>query len=96
MEFLNIMNKLNISDWGNVIRFHRKCSGLSQNDLADLAGVGKTAVFDIEKGKTTIRLNTLVCVLKALNMSLDLKGPLMAQWYEQSAAAKQSDKRVCL
>jgi transcriptional regulator with XRE-family HTH domain len=36
---------------GNIIRFHRKKSGLTQKALADIAGVGKTVVFDIENGK---------------------------------------------
>jgi HTH-type transcriptional regulator/antitoxin HipB len=40
---------------GALVRACRKKVGLSQAELARLAGVGKTVVFDIEKGKTTIR-----------------------------------------
>jgi len=47
----------------DVIRFHRKSSGLNQNELAKLAGVGKTAVFDLEHSKPSIRLDTLIKVL---------------------------------
>ena len=51
-----------------VVLFHRKKSGLTRNQLADLAGVGKTAIYDLEKGKETIRFSTLQKVLKALNI----------------------------
>lgn len=59
--------------WGQAIRTHRKAAGLSQVELSRLAGVGKTAVFDIEKGKATVRLATLLCVLDALSLRLELR-----------------------
>ena len=31
-----------------MIRYYRKESGLSQKDFAKIAGIGKTALFDIE------------------------------------------------
>ena len=60
-----------------IILFHRKKSGLSRNQLADLAGVGKTAIYDMEKGKETIRFSTLQKVLKALNIKIMFTSPLM-------------------
>jgi y4mF family transcriptional regulator len=60
-----------------IVVFHRKKSGLTQKQLADIAGVGKTAVFDIEKGKETVRLNTLLKILSALNIKLNLYSPLI-------------------
>lgn len=59
----------------NIIRYYRKQSNLSQQDLAKIAGVGKTAVFDIEKGKETIQLNTLLKILEVLNIQITLKTP---------------------
>ena len=64
---------------GDAVRFHRRRSGLSQHTLADLAGIGKTSVFDIEKGKSTVRLATLMAVLNVLNMDLVLDSPLMTE-----------------
>lgn len=61
----------------DIVLFHRKKSGLSRNQLADLAGVGKTIVYDIEKGKETIRFSTLQKVLKALNIKITFTSPLM-------------------
>ena len=52
-------------------------AGLSQLQLADMAGVGKTVVYDIEKGKATIRLDTLRKILSVLNIRVQLTSPLM-------------------
>jgi len=62
-----------------VIREHRKIAGLSQFQLAEIAGVGKTVVFDLEKGKETIRLDTLRKILAALNIKVQLTSPIMSQ-----------------
>ena len=62
-----------------IIRQHRKAAGLSQLQLAEMAGVGKTVVFDIEKGKETIRLDTLRKILKVLNVKVTLSSPVMDQ-----------------
>ena len=63
-----------------IARFHRKRAGLSQLELAKLAGVGKTAVFDLEKGKETVQLDTLKKILHALNITLRLQSPLMREY----------------
>ncbi len=60
-----------------IIRMHRKAAKLSRVQLAELAGVGKTVVFDIEKGKESIQLDTLRRILKALNIKIILKSPFM-------------------
>ncbi|HEX7357237.1 MAG TPA: helix-turn-helix domain-containing protein [Ignavibacteriaceae bacterium] len=60
-----------------VVIFHRKKSKLTQKQLADLAGVGKTVVFDIEKGKETVQLNSLLKVISVLNIKLEMKSSLM-------------------
>lgn len=62
---------------GKIVVFHRKKSKLTQKQLADLAGVGKTVVFDIEKGKETVQLNSLLRVLYVLNIKLELRSPIM-------------------
>lgn len=66
------MDSINIS---HMIRYFRKQSGLSQQQLAQLAGVGKTVIFDIEKGKTTIQLNNLLKILAVLNIKLKFETP---------------------
>ena len=61
---------------GNIIRGNRKNAGLSQLALSQLAGIGKTAVFDIEKGKESVKLKTLMAVLLVLNIEVTIKSPL--------------------
>lgn len=72
-----VPRSMGTSNLKEIIRFHRKKSGLSQLELAHLAGVGKTVVYDLEKGKTTIRLDTLLKVLKVLNVKIDFQSQLM-------------------
>jgi HTH-type transcriptional regulator/antitoxin HipB len=43
-------------DLGALVKDHRKKAGLTQLELANLAGVGKTTVFDIEKNKETAQM----------------------------------------
>jgi y4mF family transcriptional regulator len=61
----------------NVLRMHRKAAKLSRAQLSEMAGVGKTVIYDIEKGKETIQLNTLRKILKVLNIKIVLTSPLM-------------------
>lgn len=58
------------------IRAHRKMSGLTQNQLATFAGVGKTVIFDLEHGKSSVQLDTLLKVLGVLNMHIEIVSPL--------------------
>ncbi len=69
---------MNADKIGDVVRYHRKKSGLTQKELAVLAGVGKTTVFDIEKGKPSVRVDMLFKVLGSLNINLELHSPIMA------------------
>ena len=61
----------------DVIRMHRKAAKLSRIQLADMAGVGKTVIYDIEKGKETVQLDTLRKILRVLNIKMELTSPLM-------------------
>ena len=63
------------SDIAKMIRYYRKQSGLSQREFAKIAGIGKTALFDLEKGKETIQLNTLLKVLEVLNIQMKFDTP---------------------
>lgn len=67
------MNDFNL---GEFVKNHRKQAGLTQLELANLAGVGKTTVFDIEKNKASVRWDNLNAVLKVLNIDVVFKSPL--------------------
>lgn len=62
---------------GKMIRFHRKKSGVTQEELGKFAGLGKTVVFDIEKGKLSVKLDTLLKILNVLNIKIDFSSPFM-------------------
>jgi HTH-type transcriptional regulator/antitoxin HipB len=64
------------------VRYHRKKSGLSQANLAKFAGVGKTVVYDIEQGKESIQINTLLKIFNVLNITLHLESKLMKAFTE--------------
>jgi len=70
----HMINPITLSQ---IIRKHRKAAGLSQLKMAEMAGVGKTVVFDIEKGKETVRLDTLRKILHVLNITIEFNSPYM-------------------
>jgi len=73
---------MNLAD---IIKFHRKKSGLTQNGLADLAGVGKTVVFNLEKGKTSVQFDIILKVLNVLNIKINFESPVIKLMEEQNA-----------
>jgi HTH-type transcriptional regulator/antitoxin HipB len=50
-------------------------AGLTQVELARLAEVGKTVVHDLERGKTTIQVDTVLKILAVLNIRLEWRSP---------------------
>ena len=73
-----------INELHQIILFHRKQAKLSREELAELAGVGKTVIYDIEKGKKTVKWSTILAILNALNIDILFQGPLMDE-YEKSS-----------
>lgn len=69
--------KAQSQDIGRMVAFHRKKSGLTQLEVAKLAGIGKAAVFDIEHGKASVQFDTLQKLLSVLNIQIRFEGPLM-------------------
>ena len=67
---------MNDFDLGLFVKEHRKQAGLTQLELANLAGVGKTTVFDVEKNKETVRWNNILAVLKVLNIEVKFISPI--------------------
>ncbi|MCA9781428.1 MAG: helix-turn-helix transcriptional regulator [Candidatus Eremiobacteraeota bacterium] len=61
---------------GEAVLRHRTAAGLTRNDLSNLSGVGSTAIYQIENGHPTVRLETLIAVLEVLNIKLHLRSSL--------------------
>ena len=76
---------------GPLLRFHRDRAGLSRRGLSALSGVSETAIYDAEHGKPTVRLDTLLSLFDALNLSLRVEGPLVGEFERSAARAVQND-----
>ena len=60
---------------GDAVRQARSALGLTQPQLALAAGVGVRFIVDLEAGKPTVRLASVLQVLQALGATLSLSGP---------------------
>jgi HTH-type transcriptional regulator / antitoxin HipB len=67
---------------GHLIAFHRKKAGLTQVGLAELAGVSRSVVQDLEAGKGRTVWMHVEAILSVLNVELQPFGPLVAKWKE--------------
>jgi y4mF family transcriptional regulator len=59
---------------GQALRTARKQLGLTQSELALAAGVGVRFIVDLEAGKPTVRLETVMRVIEALGGQIMLDG----------------------
>lgn len=59
---------------GEALRAARKALGLTQPQLALAAGVGVRFIVDLEAGKPTLRLETVLRVIDALGGVINLSG----------------------
>ena len=65
------------NDLHEIVKYHRQQANLSREQLANLAGVGKTVIYDLEKGKKTVKWSTIILILNALNIKIRFESPLM-------------------
>lgn len=77
---------------GQIVRFHREAARLTRQALSELAGVGRTVIYDIEHGKETVRLSTLLRLLEALNITFTLESPLMPQFEATGQADTETEQ----
>ncbi|WP_415878096.1 helix-turn-helix transcriptional regulator [Methylomonas sp. TEB] len=59
---------------GQALRTARKQLGLTQSEMALTAGVGVRFIVDLEAGKPTVRLETVMRVIEALGGQVMLDG----------------------
>ena len=60
------------SECGRALRSRRRGLGLTQAELAALAGVGLAFMYELEQGKPTVRLDKLLDVARVLGLELRL------------------------
>lgn len=56
-----------------IIKARRKTLAISQQDLADIAGLGVATIKDIERGKGNPSLSTVARIMDVLGMELVFK-----------------------
>ncbi len=57
-------------DFRTFIRDRRKAEGLTQSELADMAGVGLRFIRDLEQGKASLRMDKVDQVMKLFGKKL--------------------------
>lgn len=68
----------NPRDLARAIRAARRELGLTQDDLALASGTGRRFIIDLEAGKATVRLDSVLAVLASLGLRIELhrgRGP---------------------
>lgn len=60
-----------LRDIGNNMLAHRKKSGLTQAELAEIAGISDRTYADIERGTVNMRLQTLLKICEGLGITPD-------------------------
>jgi transcriptional regulator with XRE-family HTH domain len=62
--------EFNLTNFGLIIQNERKRNGLSQEKLAELAGLHRTYISDIERGVRNPTITTIFTLCKALNITM--------------------------
>ncbi|MDO9398421.1 MAG: helix-turn-helix transcriptional regulator [Herbiconiux sp.] len=58
---------------GNTLRAARREAGLSQAQLAELAGVSERTLRDIERGRSSVSLAAVLAVANALGLRVEAR-----------------------
>ena len=61
------------SDFGKQVRLARKAQGLTQAELASIAGVGTRFVSDLERGKETAQLGLALALARLVGIDFVAK-----------------------
>lgn len=72
-----MINNSFYEELASMVEYHRKKSGLNRIELASLAGVGKTVIYDLEHAKPTVRLSSVIKILNVLNIKIQLTSSLV-------------------
>lgn len=52
----------------NKVRYWRKKRGLTQDRLAELSGLSRVSISEIERGTADVKISTIKALAKALNV----------------------------
>lgn len=69
------LEQMNSADVGHLIQAERKRQGLSQLQLAGMAGTGIRLISDLENGKGTVQLQKMMKVVQTLGLGVFIFNP---------------------
>jgi y4mF family transcriptional regulator len=72
MDFARVRLEARLRTMARAVRARRRALRLTQIALSQLAGCGPDFVYDVESGKTTLRLDKLLELLAVLGLELVL------------------------
>ena len=70
---MGMSSKTKIKALSNKLESKRKALGLTQVEVADLAGVSARFMYDLERGKPSMSLEKFLAVVTTLGLELELK-----------------------
>lgn len=66
-------DSLQLDHIASLVKSARKRERLSQDQLAALASISRRPIYLLESGRGAVRLDTLIQILNALGLTLDIK-----------------------
>lgn len=66
-------SQIDIINLGEEVRAARRRARLSQDELAELAGISRRPIYLLESGKGAVRLDILLRILDALGLEITLR-----------------------
>lgn len=69
-----------LAEFGQRLRSRREAGGVSQEALADRAGLSRTSIVNIEKGRQGVSLPTLYRLARALACDVGALLPPVGEW----------------
>jgi len=67
------MNVLDPHEFGDEIRIRRRGLNLSQSQLAEVIGVNRRVVGELERGKGSVRLEIALSAARAVGFDVELR-----------------------
>jgi HTH-type transcriptional regulator/antitoxin HipB len=61
------------ADFGTIVRARRRALRISQEQLAELIGVHRRVIGEMERGKVTVRLEIAIAAARALGLDVELR-----------------------
>ena len=61
------------TEFGQLLRATRRALSLAQEDVADVVGVNRRVISELERGKGTVRLEIALEAARALGLDVELR-----------------------